>query len=203
MKIDSHFRKVALITVVTLVFFAGCKSTSSPVVFYTLSAMQNQGGLANSDLAIVVGPVSIPQILNRPQIVTQTGAHKVEISEYHRWAGNLREDIERVVAENLGVLLATDRVTIFSKENGIDYTYRISLNVNRFTGKLGQNVQLSVDWTVKDAQENKVLRFNKSIIQEQVKSASFQEFVAAQSRALSTLSQEIAEAIKRLSGNQS
>lgn len=201
MKINSHCWKVIRIAIISIFFFAGCKATIPPVAFYTLSAMQNTGGSSHSDLAIVVGPVSIPQILNRPQIVTQTGANKIVISEYHLWAGNLQEDVERVVAENLGVLLATDRVTIYSKEDVFDPTYRIVLNVNRFTGNLDQDVQLIVAWTVKEAKGNNVLIFNKSTIRERITSADFQGLVAAQSRALSVLSQEIAESIKRLSEN--
>ncbi len=198
---NSHYWKVIRIAIISIFFFSGCKATTPPVAFYTLSALQNAEGSSHSDLAVVVGPVSIPQILNRPHIVTQTGANKVAISEYHRWAGNLQENIERVVAENLGVLLATDRVTIYSKQDVFDPTYRIVLNVNRFTGNLDQEVQLTVDWTVKEAKGNKVLIFNKSALRERIVSADFQGLVAAQSRALSVLSQEIAESVKRLSEN--
>lgn len=68
------------------------------------------------------------------------------------------------------------------------------------TGKIVSGI-LIVTWTVKEAKGNNVLIFNKSAIRERITSADFQGLVAAQSRALSVLSQEIAESIKRLSEN--
>ena len=65
----------------------------------------------SSNLSVVVGPVSVPAVVDRPQIVVNTGPNQVRLEEFNRWASPLQNNIARVVADNLVAMLGTPRVT--------------------------------------------------------------------------------------------
>jgi uncharacterized lipoprotein YmbA len=109
---------------------AGCASTP-PSRFYTLSAT-SVGKKTSSDLSVAVGPVSVPAVVDRPQIVVSLGPNQVRLEEFDRWALPLQSNIARVVAENLIVLLGTPRVTIFPQSTSADAEYRAIIDVQRF-----------------------------------------------------------------------
>jgi uncharacterized lipoprotein YmbA len=61
---------------------------------------------------------------------------------------------------------------------------------------LGDAVWLEVRWSILRGPEKKLLKTNRSSIREPVSGADYADLVAAQSRALAKLSQEIAEVIQ-------
>ena len=106
--------------------------------FYTLSAA-NAPAAASSTLSIVVGPVSVPAVVDRPQIVVTTGPNQVRPEEFNRWASPLQNNISRVVAENLVAILGTPRVILFSQTLGGDVDYRAAIEVQRFESAPGRS----------------------------------------------------------------
>jgi uncharacterized lipoprotein YmbA len=88
----------------------GCAST--PTRFYTLSANLSPGAQAPG-IAVVVGPVSIPAQVDRPQMVIAEAPNRVRLEEYNRWASPLGDAIAAAVVENLSTLLGTPQVTLF------------------------------------------------------------------------------------------
>jgi uncharacterized lipoprotein YmbA len=186
-----------------LVFLAGCRSATSPVEFYTLSPLtavaeaDKVAGSADS-IAIGVGPVQIPKIIDRPQIVTRIGPNKINVDEFHRWAGSVYEDFLRVVTMNLSTLLQSSLVMAFPWEDFFDPDYRIYMEVHQFDGRLGQYAQLDVTWTITGRGDREILLVRKSLIREPARGEDFDSLVAAKSRILATLSRQIAPEIQML-----
>ncbi len=103
----NFFRKSSAMVLFIAVLLAGCRSSAPQIEFYTLNSLSPETEKANPtdaalNIAVGVGPVEIPQALDRPQIVTRTGPNKITLDEFHRWASPLREDFARVLAENKG-----------------------------------------------------------------------------------------------------
>jgi uncharacterized lipoprotein YmbA len=123
------------------------------------------------------------------------------IAEFDRWAAPLREDIPRVVAENLAAILGTQRVTVFPQSAAADASYRIALDILRFDALPGKGVVLDARWTVsakKDGKsENDRARFTEA-----VQGDGYAELVAAHSRALGQLSGRIARTIGDMDGRK-
>src|SRR5438093_3406259 len=123
------YRLIAIAHVCFLVVLAaGCASPASR--FYTLSAA-NAPAATSSNLSMVVGPVSVPAVVDRPQIVVTEGPNQVRLDEFNRWASPLQNNISRVVAENLVAILGTPRVILFSQTLGMDADYRAAIEVQR------------------------------------------------------------------------
>ena len=139
-------------TLLAACFLSGC-GTSKPARFYLLNPLAApevpQGtDPAGTDLTIVIGPIKMPDYLDRPQIVTRSSDNRLKIEEHHRWGGTLKEIFPRVLSENLSVLLDTDRVTLHPWRASDTIDYRISANLLRFDGTLGQSVTLKVRWAL-------------------------------------------------------
>jgi uncharacterized lipoprotein YmbA len=185
-----------------LMFTLGCGSTR-PAKFYTLSPM-NDTEIESRDedtaqgVALGIGPVSFPGYLDRPHIATRKGPNALTFAEFHRWAGSLKEDFSRILAENLSILLATDRIALFPWRSSTPIDYRITANVVRFEGKTGGDVTLKVRWSIIGGAGKKVLVLKTSNFIEPVESSNYEALVAAHSRLVENLSREIAEAINNI-----
>ncbi len=196
----TRFRNVCWALAITAILLLGCAGTSPPVTFYTLNSLSgmepdNPEYVANRNIAVGVGPVEFPVYLDRPQIVTRRGQSRLEISEFHRWGGSLLKDFSRILAKNISILLSTNRVTAYPWRDDFSPVYQVKLNVEQFDGQLGKSILLMVTWSV-TGKEDADLVSRTSVIEERVSTTDHDGLVAAMSRALATLSREIAEAIK-------
>lgn len=181
---------------------AGCLGGGPAPSFYTLS--EASGPAAGTpiatlpELGLVVGPIEIPRYLDRPEIVTRDGANELVVADAHRWGGSLRNDILRVVADDLGRLLGTPRVTIYPNEPRFPASFRILLDIREFGAVQGQRVVLRVRWTIARIPDGSAAFVADSRFEQSVASASMADNVAAQSAALGTLIRQIAEKLAAL-----
>lgn len=196
-------RNTGLACFTALILFTGCRSATSPVQFYTLtpltamSAEESAAGSADT-ISVGIGPVEIPKLIDRPQIVNRTAPNRINVDEFRRWAGSLQEDFLRVLAVNLAELLRSNRVAAYPWEDYFDPDYQIFMEVHQFDGKLGEHVVLDLTWTVTGREARDVLFIRKSLMKEPVGEMDYEAFVSAQSRLLADLSREIAREITRL-----
>lgn len=183
----------------------GCAVTSQPSRFYVLSPMagmeMEKKAIADTgSLSISIGPVSLPKYLRKSQIVTRTGSNELQLAEFDRWAGKIEEDIGRVVAENLAHLLSTDRVLSYPAIAAVQPDYTVEVDISRFDGSLGGDVELIARWAIFDGHGNIAWGITSSRMIEPVQGGSYADLVAAQSRALAAFSGELGEAIRHLAG---
>ncbi|CAB1061023.1 hypothetical protein D1BOALGB6SA_5794 [Olavius sp. associated proteobacterium Delta 1] len=204
---NRHPQNLGLIIFIGLVFLAGCRSATTPVEFYTLAPLTSVSeadkiaGLGDN-IAVGVGPLQIPKIIDRPQIVTRIGPNKINVDEFHRWAGSVYEDFLRAVTMNLAALLQSNLVVAFPWEEYVDPDYRVYLAVHQFDGRLGQYAQLDITWTITAREALEILFVRKSLIREPVQGDDYDAFIAAKSRILARLSRQIAQGIKAAHGGQ-
>jgi uncharacterized lipoprotein YmbA len=177
-------------------------ATSPEAKFYMLNAIGRDTlstSAANSEhnVAVKVGPVYIPDTLNQSQIVTRSGSNMLVLDEFNRWGGDFQDDIQRIMGENISILLPTNRVILYQDVSFLPAVFQVLVNIREFDGELGGMVTLNADWVlVHHPRKEKVLTARKSILQESTDGADYQAYVAAQSRLLAKLSQEIANEIR-------
>jgi len=194
----SKLMQMACVTmVVGVMMVTACGGRTPPAKFYTLQPVEQSstGKSLPLNVTLAVGPVAIPEAINRPEIVTRDAGNEISFSEYQRWAGPLEKSIAAVIAQNIGTLLETDRVTPFTRENIFKPTHRVVININRYDSQLAKEFLLKATWSIKNLNSNKLLLIRNSIIREPLASAGYDELVAAQSKALAAMSQEIAAAV--------
>lgn len=199
--IHAQFCSLGLILI--LFVLAGCGVTSPVSRFYVLSPIsetvtEHEVITESSLISISIGSVSLPKYLKKQQIVTRNGSNELQLAEFDRWAGKIEEDIGRVVAENLAYLLATDRVLSYSAIDGAETDYTIEMDISRFEGSLGGNVELIARWAIFDKRGNMTKSVTATRIIEPVQGSTYADLIAAQSRALGALSRELADAFRHL-----
>lgn len=182
-----------------LLLMAGCAS-SPPTNFYTLSPLalpslgeDAHGALADTTLG--VGPVTLPDYLDRPQIVTRSGENRLEVDEFHRWGGSLEEDVTRTLVQNLSRLLASNRVRAYPSPEPLDLRYRVFIDVQRLDGQLGEGLTLDAFWTLMDEQSGEPLLMQRFEHRAATPGDDYQALVAAHSDALAALSLILSEAL--------
>lgn len=181
---------------------SGCVS-SPPSDFFILTPMAGADKRSaipptGVPLAVGVGPVKIPEYLNRAQIVTRAGPNRLDVNEFNRWGGSFAPNLSRVLAQNLSVILGTDDVFVFPADNAIEPRYRVILSITQLDGALGESVVLDSRWIITGPKRRKQLGTGRSVVREATNGSDYEAYVAAQSRALETLSREIAAKIMLL-----
>ena len=149
------------------------------------------------DLVVGVGPVSWPEYLDRPQLITRESPIRVRVNEFHRWAGRPQEDFLRVLTQNISLLLGSDKVVSHPWGDYFGVGYKVPLDVQQFDGSPGEAVLLNVRWAVL-GRDDKPLVIRKSVISAEVKGTDYDALVLAESQALVELSKEIAAEIRKL-----
>lgn len=148
---------------------------------------------------IGVGPVIMPGYLDRIQIVTRSGTDQVEFSAFRRWAEPLDEGMARVLAEEIGARVPTERIVTYPWRGVVARAlqYRVVVTVLRFDGRLGVDVTLDTRWRIlgRDGAE---LAFRRSTVSEAATGPGYEPMVAAMTRTLVALGQEIAAEIRAM-----
>jgi uncharacterized lipoprotein YmbA len=166
---------------------AGCAS-APPERFYALSSGLQAAAAAPSARTVIVAPAALPDVVDRPQLVDHRDPNRVAILDQQRWAEPLRGGVARVVAEDLGQLLGTGRVS--TREDVIrSPDCRVNLDVRRFDARAG-TATVELLWTVACAGAPRQL--GRSLATERIAGADTGATVAAYGRALDTVSREIA-----------
>ena len=197
-----------------ILFFAmgliavGCSpfgpGTQRETKFYVLSSLQSEevptqplGNLSN--IAIGVGPVRLPMYLDRSDIVTRGSLNKVELADFSLWAGPLPENFSRVLAENLSVLLSTDKIGVFPFARGEAIDYNVTVYVTRFDGMPGDRAHLRARWAILDRRRKDSFFEKHTIVSHPTVDDTTEALIAAKSNTIADLSREIAKAIVEVS----
>lgn len=194
--------KILLLYILLTPFLLGaCGGSSSGARFYTLTSLGFPGeageAVADSRSAIVrIGPVEIPDYLDRPQIVTRTAVNELSLGDFDLWGGSLRTDIERVFVENLSVLLAKDHISVVGWKSRYPTVGSVPVWLDRFDAVPGDTVVLRARWGI-HGKDGKMLEVPRDMmVTKPVKGFGYSHVVAAMSDALADLSRNMAAGIK-------
>jgi uncharacterized protein len=173
-----------------------------PTRLYTLTALPYTDSVrpvaATQGLAIGVGPVELPQYVNRPQVVTGNTHAELQSEAFSQWAEPLETNFARVLAENLAVLLTTERVAVYPWKGPVPIDYQVVVEVIQFLGEPGGQVSLAALWRIVGANGRDVLISRATRYSEPVGGREYDALAAAMSRTVAALSQDIAAAITTL-----
>jgi uncharacterized lipoprotein YmbA len=181
---------------VVLLGLHGC--TSSPptrfYVFPSLTGAETAAPAAQRELTIGVGPVTLHPYLDRPQIVTRASRARLVLGEFDQWGAPLRDSVTRSLAENLSLLIPTDRVVLHPWSRTTVPDYQVTVDVLQFDAGPGGEVILAVRWQILNADE-KALVMRTSRLTAVAGGREYEATVTAMSRTLDALSRDIAAAL--------
>lgn len=147
--------RVAAIAI--LVLLGACASAPA-TRYYVLSptaALPIAGAAA--PVSVLVRDVALPQYLDRAQIVVRGSGHRLEMIENELWAGNLSQDMTGVLVENLGRLLASERIAASAAFLHGKPEYRVEVEVLRFERGADGRVALEARWSLRRMADGSLL----------------------------------------------
>jgi uncharacterized protein len=175
---------------------AAC-GTPPKLNYYTLDTSAPPAAGAGSSPSVFVGPVTVPDGVDRAEIVLGVAPNQVELEELHRWAEPLKNAIPRVLADTLARELGTQNVMTGRQSSTTAFDYRVAMDVRRFESSYGEGATIDALWVIRTAKGGEP-RTGRSTVHEAAPSRDAQGIAAAHSRALEQLGREIAGAIRSL-----
>ena len=175
---------------------AGC-ARSPKVTFYTLEPEAGAQAAFSGTFSytVAVGAITLPEVVDRQQLVVRGDGNRVDILEMHRWGGPLKYEIPRLLAENLRRLLGTERVSAYPQNAGRDADFLVLVDIQRFEAAPGESVTVDALWTIRPTAGG-ASKTGRTLVREPVRGTGYDVIVAAYSRALVTVSAAIARAIR-------
>ena len=200
MRSEPVIRWLQVILAIGLFSLFGCLGKSQSPRFYTLSPLPEGQAASKSktptrNAIIGIGPIKLADYLDQSKLVTRTGDNRLVKAEFDLWAGSFKDNLTNVLAENIGFLVPTERIYIYPWRQSVSVDYQIVLDVVRCDGQLGDDALLVARWSILAGRDKELLAVSRSSIRESVTGSGYAAVVAAQSRALAKLSQEIVAAI--------
>ena len=179
-----------------LILLAGC-GRSPQTTFYTLTPL-----VADVSAPRAVGPsitiasVTLPELIDRPQLVVPDAGARVAILESQRWAEPLKSAIPRLLADNIARLMNSDRVSAYPQHASLNADYRLFVDIQRFELS-GSTVIVDALWEIRSAKGAKPLTGRSKMV-EPIGSTDYEAVVAGYSRAMANMSREIAQSLSSL-----
>lgn len=183
---------------------AGCAS-SPPTRFYVLSALpqpaQALGYAAGQEIAVGVGPIELPDYLDRAQLVTRSGQNELNLAEFDRWGESLKDNATQVLAENLALLLPSKKIAIYPWKRSTTIQYQVAAKITRFDHTQGGETALDVRWSIAAA-DGAELFSRQSHYAEGLAGDDAAATIAAMNRVLAQFSREVANTLAELQQNR-
>ena len=174
---------------------AAC-GTSPKTNFYVLSTESVEPSELTSNLGIGLWKVTLPLLLDRPEIVTLEGKNKVAYADFHQWAGGLNNNITLSIGRELSRRLKTDRLSISPWRAHKINDYQVKVYIYRFDGELGGDVVAKGAWNLLNGEGSKELRREVFSYTAKTSGKEHVDMVAALGQLTAQLAGTIAEAIE-------
>ncbi|MGF6440820.1 PqiC family protein [Paraburkholderia youngii] len=185
-----------LISLSLSIIVTGClvACTAPPASkFYTLSPVRStRTSPAVERVAIAFDPVTLPELVDRPQMVVRLEPNRVSIDEFARWAEPLKNQIPRVLAADLEQIIPGAIVSTYP-QHADDTAYRVSVDVQTFDLSADGTVKLAVLWSVRAPKLGDRVS-GRSVVSGNARGRRYDAFVSAHDRALESVAWDIASA---------
>ncbi|MFZ9937066.1 MAG: PqiC family protein [Luteolibacter sp.] len=145
---------------------------------------------------IGVGPVALAEYIDRPNLVIAQAENQLGIAESHRWAGDLSSSIARVTATNLGRRLNTGNIRTYPWRGDDGLHYQITLDIRQFHGAADGHAVIEAGWRAYALPERRIVASRTFTGRQPLAADGYQPLVAAQSRLLSRLADDIAASLR-------
>jgi uncharacterized lipoprotein YmbA len=146
---------VLLVLACAGLLLAGCANTPAAAQLYQLRSTAPEALAPLDDTASgtwqIIGPVQIPEYLDRSSIVVPTGSAGLSPLAGHRWAEPLKDAIPRILRQDLSALLGAQHVWAAPVPPGVVITRQLRLELLRFEASADRRqVRLQARWSLAD-----------------------------------------------------
>ncbi len=151
----NSFSRLGFFLVCLTTLLAGCGTV--PANNYYLLSAKEAGSLPNRQSpSLGIGPIEIPEYLNRNGLVYNRDGNKLQIANYERWAEPLNSGVQRVISLNLANILNTENVQSYPWPRSDVPEYAVEVKVLLLDARDSQT-HLVAEWVVQKPGSKKIL----------------------------------------------
>jgi uncharacterized lipoprotein YmbA len=185
----------------------GCGSLLAPLPdntrYYVLTSGEGRAPAtpappASSPLVVGLGPISLPGYLDRQQIATRVNPNRLDYSDNDLWAQPLSANFTQVLGQNLASLVRASQIVDYPWYSTQPMDYAVQVRAAHFECAKDGDCQLDATWSIVEPRSGKVLRRQHNDLVAPAGGGDPSAKVAALSRVLFQMSQQIAQALRQL-----
>jgi len=147
-------------------------------------------------LSVGVGPVKLPEYIDREEIVFQSSEHKIEVPSEQLWAGPLDKNVTRVLSTNIARKLRSVNVVSYPWQRNSSLQYQVTVNIDQFHSRTGGDALLQASWRIHRESDGKVISERSKNFTRPVEKDGYEGIASAQSKLLDDLAYVIAQGLK-------
>ena len=188
-----------VMTIVAVIAMAACLGPREDTsAFFLLSSVSPAGAPTPLAVAVGIGPIVLPAYLDRSQMVVRLSDNQVALSDADRWAEPLAANLQRTFEENLAALLPGASFVGYPWYAAQAPDHAVAITFRRFEADAAGVVVLDATWEV--SRSGARVEGRATRVEEPATGPDREAAVAAQSRALARLTEEIAAAVRSAAG---
>ena len=177
----------------------GCsflKPKSDATRYFILTSSAPERAAPPPTVSVGLERVDLPEYLVRPELVTRSGSNQLGIAEYEVWGEPIKDGFARTLRRDLEKALGANVLAApFDPTAKPDLT--VEVEVQRFERVAGEGAVLDARWTLRDNRKGVVLAHGVARERQPLASdADTQSSVAALSRDVGTLADEVTTAVR-------
>jgi len=180
---------------IVMSLLASC-GTSPKTNFYILNVDRDLSQQKSEGVSIGVWKVTLPNLIDRPEIITRTGSHTINLADFHRWAGGLKSNTSFLLANELSYHLKTGHVDISPWSSYRNFDFQIKVHIRKFTGELGGFSEFEGAYIILNGKGDKKILEKTFSFSEKVKSKKYTDIALSMSKLVSSLAHEISNSVK-------
>ena len=165
---------------------AGCASPNKEH-FYQLSYAHHEPASSDTKYDVILEAVTIPEMINRPQLVVQKSVTELQILDEQRWIAPLDEQIRQALQADLQAQLPQAWLHQRPLLHATGVRYFVNVEVQQLHIAPAKEVQMEMVWVISDT--------NKKILRRQ----QLQRSVALNNNDYSSIAPAISEVLQKLS----
>lgn len=187
----STLRSLALLW---FLFTLGACSSTKQLHYYSLQPSNSSvEGLEKSSVSTLgVGPIKLPESQIGDGVLTRDDQFKVELSDEHLWAGDLKLGISRTISSRLSNLLNSDYIIAYPWDTRQKPSVQLFIQFEQFSGPLNGELTLAAKWSEYDLRDRKIISTHRSVFVAPKRNRGYGDYVADLNNLLDQFTIEIA-----------
>ena len=116
----ARLSRATLCSALVVLLLAGCAHTPKPNYYVLSGPREVTNSAVRNGPPIGLGPITLPDYLDRPQIVTRASDSRLALSNEHRWAEPLAASFSRALLAHLEQALPTQHIVLHPWRSALD-----------------------------------------------------------------------------------
>ena len=144
---------------------------------------------------IVISAVTIPELIDRPQIVTRDSTNRVIVSEQNLWAESIKSGVGRTLATRLARAMSDAgqpvQVAAHPQTAITDPVLRITVDIARFDASPNGEAVVDALWSIRRMSDG-VVRTGHTVASSPISGSSYQAIVGGWNESVAVVDRDIA-----------